>query len=55
MQGCLLLALTVGALCVMTLTRIGPHLVMMAVPTILSAFGNLFASGTADSYPELAD
>ena len=44
LQGWLLLALTVGALCVMTLTRIGPHLVMMAVLTILSAFGILSAN-----------
>lgn len=42
-QGWLLLALTVGALSVLTLTRIGPHLVMMAVLTILSAFGILSA------------
>ncbi|TQV81384.1 SLC13 family permease [Exilibacterium tricleocarpae] len=38
------LALTVGALGILTLTRIGPHLVMMAVLTILSTFGIL--SGT---------
>lgn len=40
-QGWLSLALTVGALGVLTFTRIGPHLVMMAVLTILSAAGVL--------------
>ena len=40
-QGWLSLALTVGALGVLTFTRIGPHLVMMAVLTILSATGVL--------------
>lgn len=43
-QGWFSLFLTVGALCVMTLTKIGPHLVMMTVLTILSAFGVLTAS-----------
>lgn len=43
-QGWLSLALTGGALCILTLTRIGPHLVMMAVLTILSAFGILSGS-----------
>ncbi|MBE0439411.1 MAG: SLC13 family permease [Gammaproteobacteria bacterium] len=40
-QGWLSLSLTIGALGVLTFTRIGPHLVMMAVLTILSAFGIL--------------
>ncbi|MBA54294.1 MAG: SLC13 family permease [Pseudomonadales bacterium] len=43
-QGWLSLALTIGALGVLTFTRIGPHLVMMAVLTILSSLGIL--SGT---------
>ncbi|MDF1763969.1 MAG: SLC13 family permease [Oleibacter sp.] len=43
-QGWFSLALTVGALCVLTFTRVGPHLVMMAVLTILSAFGILSGS-----------
>lgn len=40
-QGWISLSLTVGALVVLTLTRIGPHLVMMAVLTVLSALGIL--------------
>ena len=40
-QGWFSLALTIGALGVLTFTRIGPHLVMMAVLTILSALGIL--------------
>ncbi|MDT8372079.1 MAG: SLC13 family permease [Gammaproteobacteria bacterium] len=40
-QGWLSLSLTLGALGVLTFTRIGPHLVMMAVLTILSALGIL--------------
>lgn len=40
-QGWFSLALTIGALSVLTFTRIGPHLVMMAVLTILSSFGVL--------------
>lgn len=43
-QGWLSLALTTGALGVLTFTRIGPHLVMMAVLTVLSAFGVLSGS-----------
>lgn len=43
-QGWLSLILTVGALGILTFTRIGPHLVMMAVLTILSALGILSAS-----------
>ena len=38
------LALTIGALGILTFTRVGPHLVMMVVLTILSALGIL--SGT---------
>lgn len=45
-QGWLSLALTFGALVILTLTRIGPHLVMMAALTILSVFGVL-SSGEA--------
>lgn len=40
-QGWLSLALTIGALGILTFTRIGPHLVMMTVLTILSALGIL--------------
>jgi|SRR5690554_193578 len=43
-QGWLSLALTIGALAVLTFTRIGPHLVMMAVLTIFSALGILSGS-----------
>lgn len=43
-QGWLSLALTIGALGILTFTRVGPHLVMMVVLTILSALGIL--SGT---------
>lgn len=43
-DGWLTLLLTLGALVVLTLTRIGPHLVMMAVLTILSALGILTSS-----------
>jgi di/tricarboxylate transporter len=42
-QGWLSLALTIGALAVLTLTRIGPHLVMMGVLTVLSVSGVLSA------------
>ena len=42
-QGWFSLFLTVGALFVLILTRIGPHFVMMAVLTILSVFGVLSA------------
>lgn len=40
-EGWVSLALTVGALLTLVFTRIGPHLVMMAVLTILSALGIL--------------
>lgn len=43
-EGWLSLGLTVSALAVLALTRIGPHLVMMAVLTILSALGVLTGS-----------
>ncbi|MBM6551813.1 SLC13 family permease [Marinomonas ostreistagni] len=43
-QGWFSLALTVGALGVLTVTRIAPHLVMMGVLTILSALGILSAN-----------
>lgn len=43
-QGWLSLALTIGALGVLTFTPTGPHLVMMAVLTILSALGILSGS-----------
>jgi di/tricarboxylate transporter len=43
-EGWLSLALTIGAMGVLMFTRIGPHLVMMAVLTILSAFGVLSGS-----------
>lgn len=43
-EGWLSLGLTVGALAVLALTRIGPHLVMMAVLTTLSALGVLTGS-----------
>lgn len=43
-QGWLSLSLTAGALGVLTFTRIGPHLVLMAVLTILSALGVLSAN-----------
>lgn len=42
-QGWFSLFLTVGALFVLILTRIGPHFVMMGVLTILSVFGVLTA------------
>ncbi|MFV8819377.1 SLC13 family permease [Haliea sp. E17] len=52
-QGWFSLALTITALGVLTFTRVGPHLVMMAVLTILSAFGILTSaealSGFANS------
>ncbi|HLS97425.1 MAG: SLC13 family permease [Porticoccaceae bacterium] len=40
-QGWLSLALTVGALLTLSLTRLGPHLVMMAVLTVLTVSGVL--------------
>ncbi len=43
-QGWLSLFLTVSALCVLILTRIGPHIVMMGVLTVLSLSGVLTAS-----------
>jgi di/tricarboxylate transporter len=43
-EGWLSLALTIGAMGVLMFTRVGPHLVMMAVLTILSAFGVLSGS-----------
>lgn len=43
-QGWLSLGLTVGALIVLTLTRIGSHFVLMTVLTILSALGILSGS-----------
>ncbi len=43
-QGWVSLALTAGALIVLILTRIGPHLVMMGVVTILSVLGILSAN-----------
>lgn len=42
-QGWLSLALTVGALVVLVFTRIGAHVVMMSVLTVLSLFGVLSA------------
>ncbi len=43
-QGWLSLGSTVLALAVLTLTRVGPHIVMMSVLTVLSALGVLSAS-----------
>lgn len=43
-QGWFSLTLTIGALGVLTFTRISPHLVMMTVLTILSALGVLSVS-----------
>lgn len=42
-EGWLSLGLTVGALALLSLTRVGPHLVMMGVLTVLSALGILSA------------
>jgi di/tricarboxylate transporter len=42
-DGWLSLGLTVGALALLSLTRVGPHLVMMGVLTVLSALGILSA------------
>lgn len=49
-QGWFSLFLTVGALVVLILTRIGPHLVMMAVLTILSVFGILSAQDALNGF-----
>src|SRR5690606_11174086 len=42
-QGWFSLFMTAAALCVLVMTRIGPHFVMMGVLTILSVFGVLSA------------
>ena len=43
-QGWVTVALTLGSLILLVVTRIGPHLVMMAVLTVLSGLGILTAS-----------